>query len=335
MKVPFSLLTVLFFVGLLSACAEDNPVNPNSYFAGKSLYFTSNRSGEYNIWKWTPDTFTHVLDEPNVQHWWPRIQPDGNRFLVFKGPVFGKMDNCALWRHKLDGSEGEQLIATGQYGWRSIGYANYSADRSQIILSAEVQLTGSNDYQWQLFLVDSLGQNPRKLSTRPVMFYEPSFNPQSNLKVIYTAWPLEESEPFTFNPKWSLEIFTAEIDTPSYTLKNETRLTDDNFWNAGPMPNGNGQRIAFSIAEDQLDPGILSNLHTIWVNGTQNTELRRDGKAIYYPTWTPDNNYLVFQRQEWNIISLYMCNSTGARYTPVIADDTYNYLHPQVINSPE
>lgn len=326
------LLIFLSFGAVITACSKEDPINTSSYFQGKSIYFTSDRSGMFNIWKWTPDTFKHVVNDPNAHYWWPRIQPGGDRFLVFKGPVFMKMDQCALWRYKQDGTEGEELIASGQYGWRSIGFANYSADRSQIILAAEIQVPQVNGYRWQLFLTDSLGQNPRQLSTRPAMFFEPSFNPQSNLKVIYTAWPVEESEPFTYNPRWSLEIFTAEIDTPSYTLKNETRLTNDNYWNSGPTPSSNGQRITYTLAEDQLHADKKVNLFTIWVNGTQNTELLRDGKAHYYPTWTPDNSYLVFQRTEWGFTSLYMTTSSGERLTPVIMDETFNYLHPQVIN---
>jgi Tol biopolymer transport system component len=323
--VLFSLLLSLF-----GACGNEDEINIGTYFAQRTLWMSSNKTENYQIWYWRADTFVQVTNEANMNFWWPQLQPQGDRFICYRGPVLGDYIAAELWRFRQDGSEGEVILNPNDYGWRSAAHARYSPDGSMIIMSAEVLNPNNNTYQWQLFITDSLGMNPRRISTRQHMHHEPAFNPLNPLQIIYNAWPESEPNGFTFNPRWSLELHTARLDTPDFKLVEEKKLTNDNVWNASPALSWNGQRIAYAYVEDQLNPQVKSNPWTIWTNGSEIKQLRRDGTAFYFPCWTRDNAYIIFQRTQWGVTTLWMMNSSGENLTRIIPNDNFNCIHPFV-----
>jgi len=314
----------------LQSCSEEEEINTNTYFSQRTVWMSSNRSGNFQIWWWRADTMAQVTNEPNLHFWWPQLQPGGEHFICFRGPQMGNHQNTELWRYRKDGTAGDPLVRLSDYNWRSMANVRYSKDGTWMIISAEVLAPGSTSHQWQLFILDSLGNNPRQISNRPHMHFEAAFNPQNDLQIIYNAWPEDEPNGFTFNPRWSLEIHVARLDTPDFLLVEEKRLTTDNFWNAYPTPSWNGQRVAFSLVEDQLNTTIKSNPHSIWTNGTELRQLRRDGTAYACPAWTRDNNYVLFHRTQFGVTSIWMMSSTGQNLTRVVPNDDFDCLHPFV-----
>lgn len=325
----YSILFAALGLGLFS-CSGENPIPVDTYFQGKSIYLSSDIDGKHQIYRWTPDSLVRIVFEPDFHFWWPRCQPNGDRMICFKGPLMNGLSTSTLWRFKKDGSEGEQLIDPSEYGWFGMTSANYSPDGRWIILAAEVMDSLVGDERWHLFVCDSLGDNPKRITPWGRMYYDPSFSKSTPLGIIYSAWPEGTLEPFTYNIRWSLEVHTAKIDTSVWQIEEEVRLTDDDVLNSTPMQTSNGQRIVFSFVEDQINPSTKTNIRSVWTNGTENVELLRDGRANYNPCWTPDDQNIVFQRGEFGLYSLYAIRSTGGGLVRILGDDNNNFVQPFV-----
>ncbi len=332
MRLSFThiVLSLAIAAGSFS-CSGEDPIDVNSYFQGKNLLFCGDREGKFQIFRWTPDSLKLVTTDLEYHHWLPEPHPDGNKFICFKGPIMNGFNTSELWRYNLDGSKAERLISLQENNWLSMHHAKYSPDGRWIILNVEMLDEETGENRWKIFVCDSLGKNPRNVSEDGRMYYEPSFNPGGGFEIVYAAWPQGETQPFTYNARWSLEVHTGKIDTSNWTIVDETRLTDDDYWNAGPAMTSNGQRIAYTEVEDQLYPNQSANLFSVWNNGEELAELLRDGRANYYPRWTSDDQQLLFHRLEYERYGIYTVSSTGGGLVRVVPDEDNNYLYPVMV----
>ena len=137
---------------------------------GSYIYFASNRSGNYDIYRAKPDgTELTQLTDSTLNESFPSISPDGSKIL-YQLDDYGK---GSVWVMNSDGSNKMALTD----GMRHAGYPNWSPDGSRIVYEG---WDGSN-YP-EVFIMDADGSNKSQLTSQTGAYWNsaPLFNPSGN-----------------------------------------------------------------------------------------------------------------------------------------------------------
>ncbi len=292
---------------------------PNS-----KLIFSSNRSGNLEIWISELDGSKplQLTDNKNFESWWPRVSPDRSKVLFYRSPKGtdeSTYDEASLWQIDSNGENEIELIPQGEYGWSTQGIADWSPDGSKIVMAA-----ANSKNHWHLYITDSNGKHPSRISKRESLYLDPSWSPDGN-KIVYTAFPSD----YNGNDLKHLEIFTSDINGD-----NETRLTNDKFRDHAPYWSPDGQWIAF---ETQVMPlyWLLGKwaLRTVPANGGQTIELINDGHVNSLPRWNPDSTQIYFHRlrfREDKKFGLWRINADGSDLIKITSNDDYKDIQVDV-----
>ena len=148
-------------------------------------------------------------------------------------------------------------------------YASYSPDGKWI--AYESDRGGS----WNIYLMDSNGQNLEKLTGDKSDDRRPSWHPNGK-KLLFES-----------NSDGINELFTIELNDRKVTkLKNQLNQGEVIFASFSP----NGKKIAVSIQEsdDKSDIVILKK------NGEIHKTLVTNGKRNFYPKWSPNGKEILY-----------------------------------------
>jgi len=102
---------------------------------------------------------------------------------------------------------------------------------------------------WQLYITDSTGSNPIRVSKRESIYLSPSWSPDGT-KIVYSTLP----ENYSGNELNNLEIFISDSDG-----SNKQRITDDTYLDDNPMWSPDGLWIAFETEVLPLSTGLSGN----------------------------------------------------------------------------
>lgn len=156
-----------------------------------------------------------------------------------------------------DGSNERVLLPQGSHGWSSQGVVDWSPDGTKLVMAGETD-------HWNLYVTDTDGSNPLRISERDGLYLDPSWSPDGS-KIVYTAIPADReitifdlARVFTF-----LEVFTSDPDG-----SNEVRHTFDDLRDHDPYFSPNGEEISF---ESQNGGGVFHSIGILELSTTTRT----------------------------------------------------------------
>lgn len=287
MKHPITIL-ILFVIAFQVSCKKKNNVPPaNPPESGvKKIFFSSNATGNYEIWAKDQDMIYQITNDPAYESWWPRLSPDGSTLLFYRSPAPGKdndYDNAELCSIHPDATNFKVLIPKDSYSWNQQGVADWSPDGSKLVMAAQ----SSDDNRWNIYITDSLGKNPDRVSQRTGFYLDPSFSPDGK-KIVCAAFPAD----YAGVDVSRLEIFTMNTDG-----SDEQRLTNDTLRDHDPYWSWDGTEIAFETA---VDPGYLLvgkwAIRAVKPDGSGLREVINDGNINTLPRWSFDSKQIYFHR---------------------------------------
>ncbi len=301
MNIPIIRLirySVLAMTLLLAGCddtpdQQDDPVSEGDQEPG--VYFSSNRSGNYELYRLQQDQLTPLTDDSDYDSWWPRQSPDGSTMLFYRSLVTDRpasgghnnnYENASLWSLDIDSGSVTELIPKDHNGWSAQGVVDWSPDGTRLVMAAIE--AASN--RWYLYITDSLGQNPVKIPTQTLLPLDPSWSPDGT-KIVYAAFPPD----YIGLDAARLEIYTANTDGSDVV-----RLTDDLVRDHDPYWSPDGSTIAF---ESEVDPTYFGvgrwALRLASVADANIAVVIDDGNINTLPRWSPDGSRLYFHRFEF------------------------------------
>jgi TolB protein len=238
--------------------------------AETKIYFISTRTGSKEVWVMDYDGQNqHAVTHLGTISISPRISPDNSR-LAFAS--LGR-DGWSIRMYSLELNR-YVSFAAGTAGGSNQSPA-WSADGAKIAFSSS--RTGNPE----IWLADSSGGNLHKLTAFKGPNVAPSFNPRTGAQLAWVSGRTGEPQ-----------IYTMDIDG-----SNVQRITDGGYA-VSPSWSPNGQLLAFSWNRKYGpgDPGGY-DIHVIDLASKDYLQVTHESGTNDFPSWSPDNRHLVFQRQ--------------------------------------
>ena len=292
--------------------------------SGSKLIFSSNRSGNLEIWisDLNGEKEIQLTADDQYESNWPRVSPDKSKVLFYRAPKGAKentYDQYSLWQLSLDDHSVRELIPQGSYGWSTQGVADWSPDGSKIIMAA-----AKGKGRWHLYVTNSEGKNPKQISKRESLYLDPSWSPDGS-KIVFSAFP----EGYTGTKLNRLEIFIADANG-----ENEERLTFNKLRDHDAYWSPNGQWVAY---ETEIQPlyWLLGKwaLRITDVTNAKTTEILNDGHVNTLPRWSADSKQLYFHRlrfREDKKFGIWRVDVDGSNLTNIIGSDRYKTIQADI-----
>ncbi len=170
-----------------------------------------------------------------------------------------------LFLVRADGSGSEKFLDSEDNGYQHFGYADWSADGSEIVFSALKA-------PWEILTANADGSNLQAVPNTIGGQY-PAWSPDGR-KIAFSAWQ-EEADIFVINRDGS------EL----------TNLTENFSLNAlDPSWSPDGRQLAFQAAKSGED----YELFTIMVDGLFTAQLTDNGQGDWSAEWSPTGNEIAY-----------------------------------------
>ncbi|UPT67893.1 MAG: hypothetical protein M0D57_04315 [Sphingobacteriales bacterium JAD_PAG50586_3] len=319
----------------LAGCEGSLPQNETVLLSpiSDTLLYSSTENGPFQIFTKRTDSLITVINDVSYDYWWVQVSPNRQKFICYKSGIdnfFKENDytNAELWMFNIDGTGGKLLIAKGANAWRAQGYAKWHPDGKHIIMAAEFKdPADDNNYRWHLFMADTAGTAPIQLSTRVGLFSCPSVD-ATGTKITYSAFPVD----ITSGSVFKQEIFVADLDTTVWGLFNETRITNDTWWDENPVFSPNGNYLAFATATTPTNLFENTNLRRYSFSADDIDVLRADGASYLVPVWSKDGSYMYVQYRAngQKPFSLARINADGSAFTEIMSNEAADLINPVI-----
>ncbi|HEY2472266.1 MAG TPA: translocation protein TolB [Terracidiphilus sp.] len=237
--------------------------------AETKIYFISSRTGSKEVWVMDYDGQNqHAVTHLGTVSLSPRISPDNSR-LAFAS--LGKV-GWSIHMYSLDLNRLVSFSA-GAVGGSNLTPA-WSSDGSKIAFSS------SRSGDPEIWIADASGGNARKITSFRGPDVAPTWNPRSNTQL---AWVSGR----TGLP----QIYTMDQDGA-----NVERLTDGGYavspsW----APNGGWLTFAWNRKYGPGAPGG-QDIYLMEISTRKWVQLTHESGSCDYPSWSPDNRHIVFER---------------------------------------
>lgn len=269
----FSLGLGMVFAALVAITAIGGGVNwlKAASYPPSSLLFDSDRTGNYEIYKVTPNgAVSQLTSGGSYDSWWPKPSPDGKTFIFYrtpKGVHDGDYQKTSLWKANIDGTNAVQLIAAKANGWSVQGHAEWLPDGSGLLMF------GGNA---QLYTTSVNGTNPQLINVigQPSAITDPSISNDGS-RITYARG--------------------GDIWTVARTGGTPTQITSDQYIDYDPYFSPDGKQIAFLTHTS-------SNLSADWAirmankDGSNLHNFISDGHINSKPAWSQDGSLIYFHR---------------------------------------
>lgn len=256
------------------------------------VYFSSNRSGNYELYRLQDRQLMMLTDDSDYDSWWPRQSPDGRTMLFYRSliedrPTTGghnnNYENASLWSLDLQTQRVTELIPKGGNGWSGQGVVDWSPDGTQLVMAA-IESSSNRCY---LYITGASGQDPVRIPTQTLLPLDPSWSPDGS-RIVYAAFPPDYIGLDTAR----LEIYTINRDGT-----NAVRLTNDEWRDHDPYWSPDGSSIAF---ETEVDPTYFGigrwALRIVNVDDASVRVVIDDAQINTLPRWSADGTKLYFHR---------------------------------------
>ena len=239
--------------------------------AETKIYFISNRTGSKEVWVMDYDGQNqHAITHLGTVSLSPRISPDNSRI------AFTSLDKTG-WSIHMYSIDLGRLVAfpAGRVGGSNITPA-WSSDGGKVAFSS------SRSGDPEIWIADASGGNAHKITSFRGPDVAPTWNPRTNSQLGWVSGR-------TGLP----QIYTMDQDGA-----NVERLTDGGYavspsW----APNGGWVTFAWNRKYGPGAPGgqdiyvmDISSRPLKWI------QLTHESGSCDYPSWSPDNRHIVFER---------------------------------------
>jgi TolB protein len=249
--------------------------------ASTQIAFVSSRGGTKEIWVMDYDgSNQHPLTSLRTISLTPRWSPDGSRiaFTCFE-PSHGIV-SPQLCMYSMDAGK---VLTFPRYRGTNSSPA-WSPDGSHLMFSSS--MLGNPE----LFVADSNGANPKRLTFSNGASTSPAWNPKTGQTVVFVSDRGGIPKLFMMNADGTN---SAEIDVP------------DKGYLIDPAWSPNGQLLAFSWRR----PEGNYDMYLMDAATHQITEITKDSGRNERPSWAPDGRHIVFEstrggtRQIWTMLA--------------------------------
>jgi TolB protein len=251
--------------------------------ASTQIAFVSNRSGNKEIWGMDYDGENqHQLTQLHTISLTPRWSPDASRiaFTCYAQPGSSTILSAQICVYSTLTSH---LISWPRFKGTNAS-PSWSPDGSQVMFMSS--MLGNPE----LFITDSSGQRPKRLTYSNGANTSPSWNPKTGQQVAFVSDRGGIPQLYTMNSDGSSQ---AKVDLP------------DMGYVIDPAWSPNGQLLAFSWRR----PNGNYDIYVMEIVTRQLVELTRDVGRNERPSWAPDGRHLVFEstrtgtRQIWSMLA--------------------------------
>lgn len=265
----------------------------NAYVQGQYILYTSASNTETaQVWRMKADGSepTRLTNDPDHEIHWARPSPDSTKILFYKqakGSGVNSPETNVLWIMNADGSNQHQILAPGQHGWKHFGHAEWSPDSKRI-----VQLVGL-DFTNQIAIINADGSNPVQITNKIKIEGQ-------DASAIDPSWPSNNT--ILYIRQWNCLLLCGNQDIYEVNLQSgiETRLTNDTDLNFDPYLSPDGKTyvwLRFNCLWCQADLYKASASET----PLNPQPLIADGGTNTNGTFSPDGQYFVFAKREFNL----------------------------------
>lgn len=265
LRSSFILATCLGTVAHIVSCSGTSE-EPNTEFTAESdVVFTSNRSGNGEIYviEAGDTTWVNLTNAPSGENW-PVWSPDGSRIL-FQSDRTGNLD---VWVMEADGSNPRQLTDHPEPDY----VPSWSPDGTWIIFTSWRTKTPEEERAPRLYRMDADGANTSRLvETSLGASGGAEWSPDG--KSIFITRKLTET---------GADIYIRNLESGE-----ERALTQDTLFNGSTSIAPNGKQIAF-----YADSGAGSAIKLLNLDSGEQRILLSDGYN-YYPHWSNDGKNLL------------------------------------------
>jgi TolB protein len=251
--------------------------------ASTQIAFVSNRSGNKEIWAMDYDGENHhQLTQMHTIALTPRWSPDASRvaFTCYAQPGSSSVLSAQICVYS---TLTNKLISWPRFKGTNSS-PSWSPDGTQLMFMSS--MLGNPE----LFVTDSSGQRPKRLTYSNGANTSPSWNPKTGQQVAFVSDRGGIPQLYVMNSDGSSQ---AKVDLP------------DMGYVIDPAWSPNGQLLAFSWRR----PSGNYDLYVMEIVTRQLVELTRDVGRNERPSWAPDGRHLVFEstrtgtRQIWSMLA--------------------------------
>src|SRR6202171_3846775 len=249
--------------------------------ASTQIAFVSSRTGAKEIWVMDYDGANqHPLTSLHTISLTPRWSPDASRIAFTCFATASGVVSPQLCMYSVDANK---VVSFPRFRGTNSSPA-WSPDGSQIIFSSS--MLGNPE----LFVTDSSGGHPKRLTFANGASTSPAWNPKTGQTVVFVSDRGGIPKLFMMNADGTN---SAELDVP------------DKGYLIDPAWAPNGQLLAFSWRRPEGNYDIyLMDAATAKI-----VEITRDAARNERPSWAPDGGHIVFEstrngeRQIWSMLA--------------------------------
>ena len=250
--------------------------------AETKIYFISSRTGSKEVWVMDYDGQNqHAVTHLGTVSLSPRISPDNSRI------AFTSLGKAGWSIHMYSLELGRMVSFVGGTAGGSNVTPAWSSDGTKVAFSS----ARSGDPE--IWIADASGGNAHRITSFRGPDVAPTWNPRTNAQL---AWVSGR----TGLP----QIYTMDQDGSSVA-----RLTDSGYavspsW----APNGGWLTFAWNRKYGPGAPGG-QDIYVMDISTRKWVQLTHDSGSCDYPSWSPDNRHIVFERtiggktQIWSMLA--------------------------------
>ncbi len=292
----------LTFVLFLAGCF----LRDNSDFNGFKIIFESSRDVPQGatfpqkyieLYTMNPDG-SNVMRITNNQYWEhkPQVSPDGTKILITIHYLPENVDETDPgWEIAVMNIDGTGLTKLTDNEYFD-GNARWNEDGTKIVYVSDSNQRTSEDLenhllpQYDIYVMNADGTNKTKLTSGEPgdVNADPCFSPDGSIFYIHSEDYSNHFDLWRMNGDGSEKML--------FFSHNETIQAIND-----PSVSHNGERIVFEGRVGNNAERLLYNLFSLNSNGSELLRLTlNDGESDIWPSYSPDNNYIVYFTYEWD-----------------------------------